>query len=245
MSYGEFAHYYDLLMADAPYEQWVSYTNHAIKMYAPQTKSIIDLGCGTGEIAIRLSKNGYDLTGVDLSNEMLAIAHQKSVESNTTITWTEQDIRSLKSPHKYDMAVSFCDVVNYLVDEKDVGSFFSNVYNTLSDGGLFLFDVHSETYLHHFLMNQTFAEVQENVSYIWFCDQGENDSVHHDLTFFVKGVDNTYKRFDEFHIQRTYPIAFYQNILQNIGFTVLGIHSDFSFNELKENGDRIFFTCQK
>ncbi|MRG86661.1 class I SAM-dependent DNA methyltransferase [Salinibacillus xinjiangensis] len=245
MTYQSFAHYYDQLMDQAPYEQWLYFTQTIIKQYQSKTTSILDLGCGTGEISARLAKSGYDVTGVDLSSEMLSIANQKTQERNLSVTWVEQDIRTFNSSMKYDLAVSYCDVVNYITDPQDLKSMFTHIYQALQTDGLFMFDIHSENYI-EFLTNQTFAEVRDEVSYIWFCDEGEEPlSVQHDLSFFVKNDRGSYDRFDEFHEQRTFPVSFYQETLQQIGFDILGTYSDFSTDSLDEQADRIFFVCKK
>ncbi|SET65408.1 Methyltransferase domain-containing protein [Salinibacillus kushneri] len=242
MSYQKFAQVYDQLMSEAPYDLWVHFTLEMIKQHRPDAKSILDIGCGTGEISLRLNTIGFDVTGVDLSEDMLAMAQNK----NTNVTWVKQDIRSLETPVPYDVAISFCDVINYIVEEEDIIASFNKVYWQLNDDGLFMFDVHSENYVHEVLADQTFAEVRDDVSYIWFCDQGDfPSSVEHDLTFFIKNEHNDYARYDEYHVQRTFPIEFYKRTAEKAGFKVLGIYSDFFTDRLDNQGDRIFFVCSK
>ncbi|WP_102026962.1 class I SAM-dependent DNA methyltransferase [Salirhabdus sp. Marseille-P4669] len=244
-SYRTFAHIYDTLMEDAPYEDWIHFTEHFVKKYNAG-KSIIDLGCGTGEISIRFAQLGYDVTGVDLSTNMLAIANQKAQEQNVPIMWIHQNMIELETPNQYDIAVSYCDVINYLTDIEDVRRSFLNVHQTLKEDGLFLFDVHSEHYVNEFLANQTFAEVRDEVSYVWFCDQGEEESsVEHNLTFFIKKKEEFYERYDEYHYQRTFPISVYKKLVEESGFELIGLHSDFSTDSFHESGDRIFFVCKK
>ncbi|WP_236560953.1 class I SAM-dependent methyltransferase [Pontibacillus sp. HMF3514] len=247
MSYGRFAEVYDTLMKDVPYEQWVQFTNRRIKTYCSNAGSILDLGAGTGEITIQLSAQGYHVSGVDLSEEMLSIAERKSNLHNQSIQWLKQDITNLEVPGMYDIIVSYCDVLNYITDDQDVQKVFQSVYDSLEPAGLFMFDVHSIGYVEHVLKNQTFGVVYDEVSYIWFCDEGETPhTVHHDLTFFVKN-DQNYERFDEYHTQRTYSVEDYSQWLKEIGFTIQGIHADFAdeagYDELEN--DRIFFVCQK
>ncbi|KGP90471.1 methyltransferase [Pontibacillus chungwhensis BH030062] len=247
MSYGRFAEIYDELMEDVPYQDWVTFTQSSIRSTEVGVESILDLGAGTGEISIRLAKEGYNVTGVDLSEDMLAVANRKSIEQNASVEWVKQDISSLNMPVQYDMAISYCDVINYITDEQEVQQTFQHAHDVIKPGGLFLFDVHSIGYIDGYLSGQTFSAVTDEISYIWFCDEKREDhSVAHDLTFFVK-KDDLYERFDEYHSQRTFPVSTYVAWLQDIGFHVLGIHSDFSqesgYDE--EENDRIFFICQK
>lgn len=247
VSYGKFALIYDEFMENAPYDQWVSFTNKVLAQFGKENiSSIIDLGCGTGEITYQLAEKGFQLTGVDLSAEMLAIAEQKQQRYNlqNTIRWINMDLRELETATTYDIAISFCDVINYIVDEQEVEQVFNRVFDSLSSGGLFLFDVHSERYLRG-LTNQTFGEVRDNASYLWFCHEGtEMGMVEHDLTFFIKNDQQLYDRIDEYHTQRTFSIQKYQDILSRCGFDLKCICNDFQ-TTLSDDADRIFFVAEK
>ncbi|MFG6148452.1 class I SAM-dependent DNA methyltransferase [Halobacillus sp. B23F22_1] len=241
MSYHRMAEVYDRLMKDAPYTDWVSWTKEVMAEHHPGAKTILELGCGTGEITNRLA-DSYQMTGVDLSEDMLAIAANK--DKRHQIQWLLQDISQLMGLSGYDAVISFCDVVNYIVREEQLLSVFKNAYSALQTNGLFLFDVHSLRHISNDLVGQTFAEVYDDLSYIWFCDQGEEqNTVEHDLTFFVKSGE-LFDRFDETHKQKGYSIDFLKEELRQVGFNILDIHSDFSYNSSIE-GDRIFFVCQK
>lgn len=78
MTYGSFALLYDELMRDVPYEQWVEFVKRQKESYKVKGNKFLDVACGTGEIAIPLSEEGYSVTGVDLSSEMLTIAREKA-----------------------------------------------------------------------------------------------------------------------------------------------------------------------
>ncbi|CDQ18064.1 class I SAM-dependent DNA methyltransferase [Halobacillus karajensis] len=236
------AHVYDLLMEDAPYDNWIQFTKRMVQKYKPDTHHILDVGCGTGEITHRLSNEGFLMTGLDLSSDMLTVAQQKHPKSN--IQWLQQDMTSLNGLRGYDCIVSYCDVVNYLVDDDDVLSAFQSIYEALNEGGLFLFDVHSIDHIHNDLSGGTFAEVRDELSYIWFCDPGvRENSVVHDLTFFIKEQEK-YKRFDEIHEQRGYDLDTLESWLTTAGFHVQDVYADFSEAPSLE-GDRWMFICKK
>src|SRR5699024_12780803 len=87
-----------------------------------------------------------------------------------------------------------------------VKSVFQNTWNLLNDQGIFLFDVHSLYHVKHNMVNNTFAEVTDQTSYIWFCNEGEEQGeMYHDLTFFTLS-NNHYIRFDETHFQKVFSI---------------------------------------
>lgn len=236
------ARVYDLLMEDAPYDQWVEFTKQMINHYKPATGSILDVGCGTGEITHRLHQEGYRMTGVDLSSDMLTVAQQKDPQSK--IEWINQDMTTLEGLEGYDCIISYCDVLNYLDDEQKVKNAFQKLYNALDNDGLFLFDVHSINHIQNNLSGATFAEVRDDISFIWFCDPGEKEnSVIHDLTFFVRNEDS-YQRFDEVHQQRGYHISDLNDWLEDAGFGLLGLFADFG-EEATETGERLMFACKK
>src|SRR5699024_12337533 len=104
----------DVSMEDAPYDQWVSFTKDICDKYDSSPKKVIDLGCGTGEISLRLANKGYVVTGVDLSQDMLTIADQKSQEQGLEVTWIKQDLRNREGKSRFDLAVSYFNGINYI-----------------------------------------------------------------------------------------------------------------------------------
>ncbi|MBX0358787.1 class I SAM-dependent methyltransferase [Halobacillus sp. Nhm2S1] len=242
MSYGDMARVYDLLMQDAPYGQWVNFTKQMLQQYHANGQKILDVGCGTGEITHRLHDEGYQMTGIDLSSDMLTVAQQKNPRA--AIEWLQQDMTALEGLSGYDCVISYCDVVNYLTDDQKVQQAFDSIYQTLTQGGVFLFDVHSIDHIHKDLSGATFAEVRDDLSFIWFCDSGElENSLIHDLTFFVED-DGKYQRFDEIHEQRGYDQTVLRSWLSRSGFKVQGVFSDFS-EEPSLDGERWLFVCTK
>lgn len=250
MVYVQLASLYDRLMSHAPYEKWHSFTKRILKESAKPIEKIIDLGCGTGEITLRLAKEGYEMYGIDFSSQMLTQASHKAFEQGVNVHWLKQDIRNLSGLKNFDLAFSYCDVINYITSKEDLKKTFLNINNLLRPEGLFIFDVHSMNYVEDVLKNNTFAEVDEDFSYIWFSDQGkEKGEIHHYLTFYVLEEEHgeRYKRFDEYHYQKTYPIQVYEKLLLETGFEQPILYADFSVETEKslENADRIFFLTQK
>lgn len=247
MTYQSLAPLYDYIMKHAPYDEWYSFTEEVIDRHQASVKTIADLGCGTGEITIRLAEKGYSLYGIDFSEEMLAHASEKAFQKGLNISWLSQDLRKLSGLAEIDLAISYCDVMNYITNKSDLKKTFENVHHILKDSGLFIFDVHSIFHAENNLSNNTFAEVRDDYSYIWFCHEGESrGEMHHDLTFF-KREGNKYIRFKEFHHQKTYPSQIYKTLLAEAGFTNIKIYSDFSLEkeEQRDRASRIFFLAEK
>ncbi|MCA1057980.1 class I SAM-dependent methyltransferase [Rossellomorea aquimaris] len=247
MSYERFAYVYDYLMQDVPYDGWLEYVNQQAADYSVQGRRVLDIACGTGELSLRLARNGYDVTGVDLSQDMLTIAREKASAQNVQLRLFQQDMSKLDSLGEYDIVTIFCDSLNYLEEESDVINTFNGVHSHLKKDGLFLFDVHSIFKMTQIFMNQTFTLTDEDVSYIWECFPGEcSNSVEHELTFFVK-EDETgqYERVEELHKQRTYPILMLKEWITNNGFELLNITADFTGESPTDQSERIFFACKK
>ncbi|QGH35033.1 methyltransferase domain-containing protein [Gracilibacillus salitolerans] len=240
MVYSKLAYIYDVLMDDAPYDQWQTFVEH----FGNQGK-MLDLGCGTGRLSHLFSNVGFSVTGVDFSEDMLAYA-----QANTTgVQYIQQDIRELEGLTGFDVVISLCDVINYITSVSDLEKVFANVRKTLADSGLFIFDVHSLKHFEENMAGQTFAEIYDDISYVWFCEQGEETgSVEHDLTFFLLNEETgQYERFDEQHSQRTFGVETYKELLKKVGFQSVAIHVDFSIEESSEpeESQRIFFICKR
>jgi SAM-dependent methyltransferase len=247
MTYGRFAYLYDQLMEDLPYENWLKITEEYGKKYRVSGKTLLDVACGTGELSCRFGLQGYTVTGVDLSEDMLAVAMAKSQEEGLNIPFYQQNMAELEGLEKYDYITIFCDSLNYLPTERDVIQTFEGVASHLLDNGLFLFDIHSEYKMDHIFKDHTFTHIDENLCYIWNCFEGEFPlSVEHDLTFFVKEeTTKKYDRVEEFHYQRTFPINQYKNWLEQAGFETLEILGDLENQPPSEKTERILFIARK
>lgn len=247
MSYERFAYIYDYLMQDVHYDGWLDFVKRQSETYAVKGKDIVDVACGTGELSIRLAEEGYSVTGVDLSEDMLVIAQQKALDRNSSLSLFQQDMAQLDLQREYDLITIFCDSLNYLEKEEDVIHTFGHVHKHLKQEGLFLFDVHSLYKMSQIFMNQTFTLTDDAVSYIWDCFPGDApNSVEHELTFFVRDEETElYEKVEELHKQRTYPVLQLTEWLDHEGFEVLDVSADFTELPPSDDSERIFFTCRK
>lgn len=245
MMYEKFSYLYDRLMEDVPYDKWVDIVKKMGEKYKVTGKRFLDLACGTGELAIRFAKEGYQVTGVDLSPEMLSNAYWKAEEENCEISFIEQNMTELSLINKFHIVGIFCDSLNYLQTEEEVKETFQNVYTHLEDQGLFLFDVHSLYKMNHIFKNQLFSYDNGEICYIWFSKEGEYpNSVEHEITFFVEDEHGKYDRFDEVHFQRTFSIDEYSEWLKEAGFTLLEMFGDFK-QPYSPESERILFVAKK
>src|SRR5690554_1513650 len=141
MAYTQMASVYDSFMAEAPYGKWLDFTKEILGRYGRPVQTIMDLGCGTGEIALKLAEEDFHVTGVDYSPDMLALAAHKAGQRNLPVRWIRQDMRELDGFDHMDLAVSYCDSINYITTEQELFNVFRRVAASLKHDGLFIFDV--------------------------------------------------------------------------------------------------------
>jgi SAM-dependent methyltransferase len=247
MTYGRFAYLYDQLMEDIPYNKWQEVLEEYSAKYQVSGKRLLDVACGTGELSCLFAMQGYQVTGVDLSEDMLAVAMAKAEAAGLKIPFFQQNMAELEIMDKFDFITIFCDSVNYLPSEQEVIQTFDGVANHLTEDGLFLFDVHSENKMENIFKDQTFTHIGDDICYIWNCFQGEFPlSVEHELTFFVSDQSRRkYDRVEEYHFQRTFPIHQYNLWLEQAGFETLHILGDLENQPPTELSERVLFIARK
>ncbi len=141
--FNAYAKYYDLLYKNKDYIKEADYISRFIKKYKPDTKTILDLGCGTGRHDLHLSVKGFDITGVELSEDMYSAAVNLSKENgikNNSLKFYKGDIRKIVLLKKFDAVISLFHVINYQTSNEDLEMVFQTVKKHLKKGGLFMFD---------------------------------------------------------------------------------------------------------
>lgn len=136
----KYSDYYNLLYEDKNYIKESEYVHGLIKQYSPMAKSILSIGCGTGRHDIEFAKLDYHVTGIDISEEMIAIAN-KNNNNKTNLHFLQGDISTIKINKKFDVAVSLFHVMSYLTDNDSLIKAFKNISQHLEKGGTFIFDI--------------------------------------------------------------------------------------------------------
>jgi SAM-dependent methyltransferase len=143
--FGNYARYYDLLYRDKDYVGESQFIHRLIQTHAPDAKTILELGCGTGNHGLLLAKEGYQLHGVDLSEEMLAKGHgrlaQLPAELVSRLQFTQGDIRQVRLQQTFEVALSLFHVISYQTTNEDLLAAFATAQTHLQPGGIFIFDV--------------------------------------------------------------------------------------------------------
>lgn len=241
MAYGIFAHVYNKLMDDALFLEWLAFT----KKHLPNEQAnILELGCGNGQLGILLKQHGYDIAGLDLSEEMLALAQQRQEDAGVDFPLYHVDMRDLSSFGTFDALISFCDTLCYLETPEDLAQVFHEAFAHLKPGGVFLFDVFTTEHIAS-LDGYSYHDEISGIVFFWDSFQGEHDhSIEHELSFFVEEADGQYSRSEELHKERTYPLVTYQTLLEEVGFSAIEVTADFS-KEVTGDNMRWFFKAVK
>lgn len=242
--YDTFAMIYDTIMDQELYEHW---TDFSLRHFKSSTKTVLDLACGTGAQAVRFAKEGFEVTGLDLSFEMLEIAQNRAQEAGIMLELVQADMRQIAGVGTFDAITCYSDSLCYMPDEEALLEVFSGVYECLNSGGIFLYDVHSIYQVTEVFPDYSYHENAEDFAFIWDSYVGESPfSIEHDLTFFVKeGECQHFIRYDEQHKERTYSIETYQTLLMQAGFGEIEVVADFTDSPPIETSKRWFFKAVK
>ena len=217
-AYTDFASVYDELMDNTPYEQWCDNITKVLGEYGINDGLVLDMGCGTGSLTQLLAARGYDMIGVDYSQEMLNVACRKREESGYDILYLNQDMREFELYGTVRAIVSICDSVNYLLEDEDIVTCFKLVNNYLDPKGIFFFDFNTNYKYETIIGDRVIAETRDDCSFIWenFYDPEEMMN-EYDLTVFVREDEqepDMFRRFQETHFQRGYTLEEMQGFIE-------------------------------
>lgn len=242
VAYKNLSRFYQRIILDDGYEFFTDYVLNLVNQFV-KSKRGIDVGCGTGIFTRKLKKAGYDVIGVDISPDMIAVADEETVNSNLKILYQIQDVKSLKSFEKVGFITAVNDVFNYL-DLNGLKKAFSSISKNLQKGGAFIFDVSTEYKLEKILGENMFGDDNEDLSYIWVSEYDkQRKTLDMNLSFFEKN-GSVYNRYDESQTQHAHSVADIENALKLTNFTLLKA-CDGAGNTLSEISERAIFVAIK
>lgn len=136
----QYAQYYNILYKEKDYKKEVEYVDRLTRQYsAKHNKTLLDIGCGTGNHDLWFSAKGYKVAGIDSSSRMISIAKNQELPKNRIQFYTANS-RSFTLRKKFDVAVSLFHVMSYLTTNEAAVNTLRNVYKHLVKDGLFIFD---------------------------------------------------------------------------------------------------------
>lgn len=243
--YQNFAYIYDQLMYDVDYAAWVDYLEKIFKKFSLEPQLVTDLGCGTGSLCIEMAKRGYDMIGIDLSEDMLSCAREKSGAQGLDLLFLHQDMTAFELYGTVDVLLCLMDSINYITNKREVKKVFKLVHNYLNPGGLFIFDINTRYKLEHTLGNNIFYEVGEDITYLWQNRYNKKTrTCEFDLTFFVREGE-VHHKYEELHREKVYEIQDMEEFIAESGLTLCGIFDELSFKPPAKDSQRLFFVCRK
>lgn len=254
--YTGFAAVYDRFMDETPYDVWCENIVRELGAHDIWDGLVLELGCGTGCMTELLAGKGYDMIGIDMSDEMLNLAINKREKSKHDILYLNQDMREFELYGTVRAVVSVCDSINYLLEQEDVIACFRLVNNYLDPGGIFMFDFNTK-YKYETIGDATIAENREECSFIWenFYDK-ESCMNEYDLTIFVRNEkvsenevsesgQELFQRFYEEHYQRGYTLEEMKAMLQMAELEFVYAYDADTLLEVTDTSERIYCVARE
>lgn len=243
-SYKALSASYDRLTRDVDYRAVVAFYFEIIRREKVAVRTAADLACGTGSVTALLAQRGLPVVGVDLSEDMLTQAQQKTQTLTPRPVFLHQDLARLYLPRGVDLAVCALDSLDYIIAPDDCAAAIRRVYKALNPGGIFIFDVNTPEKLQA-MDGQVFLDEDENVYCVW---RGEFDRKSNICSY---GMDlfqrqgNMWRRSFEEHREYAYTRPQLTRFLKAAGFTGIHVYGDRTFAAPREGEQRMFFSARK
>lgn len=211
---------------------------------------MLDLACGTGTLALLMAHEGWHVVGVDASASMLAQARARAMHALDPgdMTFLHGDMRqidALIAPHSFDLVSCMFDSLNYMLSEADLAACFRSVAYALAPGGLFVGDMNTRHFLEY---DWATHDVHEQPGYIQIgqsrFDPATGTSTMH-LTGFIGDDQRGYERFDEVHVERSYPVAVITSLIEAAGLQVEAAYTCFTLNPPADTTQRIAWVVRR
>lgn len=252
--YTGFAFVYDMFMDNVPYDEWAEYVQNLLKKYHIDNGLLLELGCGTGSMTRRMALRGYEMTGIDNSEEMLQIAREKSIECKDNILYLCQDMREFELYGTVSAVISVCDSMNYILSEEDLLKVFQLVNNYLDPQGLFIFDLDTEYAYREVLGDNTIAENRDEGSFIWENTYYEEEMVNEiNLSLFIpeQAMDNQseqsalYRKYEETHYRKAYSIDTVKRLIEEAGMEWVAVYDALTEKKPKKDSERVYIIARE
>jgi ubiquinone/menaquinone biosynthesis C-methylase UbiE len=247
-SYTSLAPVYDRLNADIDYAAWADYIERQFVLHAQKKpESVLDLACGTGTMTVELARRGYDMTGIDLSEDMLAVARQKCDAERFAhpVLLVCQNMSELELYGTVDAAVCCLDSLNYLTAADDLMRTFLHVHNYLNPDGLFLFDMNAPKKFEDVYGTNAYVLEDEGILCAWQNIYNKKSKMcDFYLSIFTENADGRWTRFDEEQRERCWSLRTVKKLLADCGFELVSLSEDFEGGEVTADTERWYFTAR-
>lgn len=246
--YHSFSYFYDKLTSNISYKQRAEYFDKLIKKHNGNKNILLDLACGTGSLSEEFSRMGYDVIGVDASEEMLNEAFDKKFDSGLNIQYLCQDMTKLDMFGTIDVTICALDSINHLNSVNDIQATFDKVFLFCEPNGLFIFDVNMPYKHKYVLADNTFIYDLDDVFCVWqnsYNPQNDNYRVDITLDIFGKDENGLYQRYYDELSEIALEQSAIEAMLVSAGFLVEAVYDFDTFNPPLENSEKLVFVARK
>lgn len=240
------APYYDMLMRDVPYRSWVRYVQRLLEVRSVRPRRVLDLACGTGNVAEILGRLGYEVVGVDISEPMIAEARRKAAQRGLPIAYHIQDAAELNLPGPpFDLCLSLFDSLNYIIEPFRLSRAIERVHAHLRPDGLFIFDLNSVFALENHFFDQENLDPNAHLRYVWRSKYDPQTRLCQiDMRFMLRGEEGD-QEFHETHVQFAYREEEIREMLERAGFDQIETYHAYTLKPVRPTTDRIFFVVRR
>ena len=225
--YTAFASVYDRLMADVDYQKWAEFYRSLLQKYGIDQGKVCECACGTGSLTILLAGMGYQMTGVDISADMLFEASQKARKKGAMIPFVKQDMRRLRLHKQMDAILCTNDGLNYLENEEQLADFFQAAYGAVREGGALVLDLSTPYKLEYVLGDHFLGDETQDIAYLWRNHFSKSRRlVELDLAIFIRQKDGSYQRIGEHQKQYAHSAETLRALLRAAGFEDIAVFGD-------------------
>ena len=242
-SYRYLAAGYDALTQDVGYERRADFIEKLMHRAAIPVRTVLDLACGTGTLTEIFARRGYEMIGVDGSEEMLMQAREKFFGfEGVQPLLLHQSMPQLDLYGTVDAAVCCLDSINYLTSPREVQRTFARLRLFIAPGGSFTFDVHGIAKMEA-LDGEVFLDEDEDVYCVWRTEYRKRAKMLDYYVDIFRREGETWERGFEEHHQRAYSVEELTAWLEAAGFGKIRTYGDCAMRSAKENEGRIYFSC--
>ncbi len=248
--YTKLADIYDVVMEDVNYDLWADFIDAIILKHHPDTKSVLELACGTGSLALSLDElECYDIVATDKSPQMIEKARKKNEALRCSVDFQVMDFLDITMNQKFDVVFSVFDSINYMHTPNQIKKFLDEVQKVLTPKSLLIYDfttpknsIQAIDYLDN---EEGYAD--NNLRFFRKSSYDANAKTHKNEFMIEKLADDqetVLEQFREVHQQKIYTLQEMLDIIDQTAYNIRAKYSGFEFEEADERSLRITMVLQ-